>query len=323
MFRRLTTVLVVVALAAGHAAVWALPAQDDAAVLWRDPGEIEKLDFAGGPGGAQGEPSPPFSFVKESLAGSTAKIRVIDSHGVEWMVKFGEEVSAQTFASRVAWAAGYFAIPIYFIPSGTITGVTSLTRAAKYVKPDGGFIDASFERYLDSSVRWLADAQSWRWNTNPFVRTPQLNGLKILAMLLADWDNKDSRDIKHGSNTAILRYPTGEARYLVVDWGGSLGTVGSYLTRSKWNCVGFDRQTRDFVRMAHGNAIEWGYAGQHTGDFIDGIHLDDVRWILTYLGRISDVQLREGLLASGATPAAAQCFAQALSERIARLQALR
>jgi hypothetical protein len=335
MFRSSAAVLVVVALCGDpatvvssasprrHDATAALVAkQDEAAVLWRDPGQIEQLDFTHGPGGAQGRPTPPFQFVDESLTGSTAKVRIVDSNGVMWMVKFGEEVRAQTFAARLTWSVGYFALPIYFIPSGTITGVTALKRAAKYVKPDGRFANASFQVYLDSSVRWLGDARSWSWNANPFVGTHQLNGLKVLLMLLSDWDNKDARNLKYGSNTAIFVYPDGEARYLVTDWGGSMGTVGGHLSRSKWNCVGFELQTHDFVRTVHG-VLEWGYLGQHTEDFTYGIRLDDVRWLLTYLGRVSDTQLRDGLLSSGAMPGAANCFVAALRKRIAALQALR
>ena len=225
--------------------------KEDVPVLWRDPGEIEKLDFADGPGGARTRPEPPFQFIDESLTGTKAKVRVVDSHGVRWMVKFGTEVRAQTFAARLVWALGYFALPTYFVPSGSIAGVTPLKRAAKYVKPDGRFTDASFQLYLDAEVHWLSDAKSWSWTANPFVGTRQLNGLKILVMLLSDSDNKDARNRKFGSNTAILEYPSGEARYVVSDWGGAMGTWGGYLDRSNWNCIGFAVQTRDFITVAH------------------------------------------------------------------------
>src|SRR5262249_39236446 len=56
--------------------------KEDVPVLWRDPGEIEKLDFADGPGGARTRPEPPFQFIDESLTGTKAKVRVVDSHGV-------------------------------------------------------------------------------------------------------------------------------------------------------------------------------------------------------------------------------------------------
>jgi len=317
-------VLALALVGAGQNAVRAsAPSHDEVAVLWRDPGEVESRDLSGGPGGAQGEPQPPFQFLDEPMTGTTAKIRIVDAKGVRWMVKFGEEVRPQTFAARLVWAMGYFALPIYFVPEGTILGAAGLTRAAKYVAPNGRFRDASFEIYVDSPVRWLGDRQSWSWNANPFVGTHQLNGLKVLLMLLSDWDNKDARNVTRGSNTAILVYPGDEARYLVTDWGASMGTWGSYENRSKWNCFGFELQTRDFVRLGPRRTLEWGYVGQDTENFINGISVEDVRWLLTYLGRVSDTQLRDGLRASGATPAETSCFSRALRKRVAALQALR
>jgi hypothetical protein len=288
-------------------------------ILWRDPGEIETLDLAAGPGGANG-PVPPFQFVNENLSGTTAKIRVVDANGVAWMVKFGEEARPQVFAARLAWALGYFALPIDFVPHGTIVGAGPLTRAAKYVSPDGRFTNASFQLYLDTDIRWHSNTESWSWNANPFVGTHELNGLKILVMLLSDWDNKDARDVRFGSNTAILEYPDGEARYVVADWGGSMGTWGGYLNRSKWNCTGFTVESRDFVKVGHNQTLMWRYSGQHTYDFTAGIQIDDVRWLLSYLGRISDIQLHDALTASGAGPAGARCFATSLRKRIDALQ---
>ena len=50
-------------------------------------------------------------------------------------------------------------------------------------------------------------------------------------MLLADWDTKDRRDVARGSNTAIFEHRVSrwrrEARYLITDWGGSMGRWGS------------------------------------------------------------------------------------------------
>jgi len=336
MHRKSIAVLVLVALAAGHLVAHTSElstqnrevsaatdsARPDTRALWRDPGDVEKLDFANGPGGPEEAPQPPFRFVEETLAGSTAKMRVIDARGVAWMVKFGGEVSTQTFAARLAWAVGYFAIPMYFVASGTVQDVGRLKRAKAYVKSDGRFKNASFERYLDSSIHWLGDTRSWSWSSNPFVGTPELNGLKILVMLLSDWDNKDARDIKRGSNTAILVYPGGETHYAVVDWGASMGKWGGYLQRDKWQCGDYKRQTYDFVRGVRGNVIQWGYSGQHTKDFTEGVHVDDVRWLLKYLGRINDAQLRGGLGSSGASRAGADCFVKAIRNRISQLQSI-
>ena len=64
---------------------------------------------------------------------------------------------------------------------------------------------ARLDRFLDGHF----DEHSWAWNENPFVESHELNGLKILLMLLSNWDNKDVRDIARGSNTAIFEYRVG------------------------------------------------------------------------------------------------------------------
>lgn len=297
-------------------------------ILWRDPGAVESLDFVGGVTGRNRAPKPPFTFIEESLSGSNPKIHVTDANGVEWSVKFGTEVNAETFATRLAWAAGYFVEPAYFVASGQVRNVGKLTRAKEHVKSDGRFADARFEMQREKGIKKLDQEESWGWLKNPFTGTKELNGLKVIFMLTSNWDNKDVRDIKRGSNTAIFRYPakfTGgdaEDRYLITDWGGSMGKWGGYASREKWDCKGFRSQTKDFVKGMKGDLVQFGYSGQHTDDFKSDIRASDVKWLLQYLGRITDAQLRDGLQASGATTEEVECFAQSLRDRINQLKAV-
>ena len=94
---------------------------------------------------------------------------------------------------------------------------------------DGTFREARFE-LEDPAVRMLFDEHSWAWNDNPFLGTPQLSGLKMVIMLLSNWDTKDRRDVSRGSNTAIFEHRgsrwSREARYLITDWGRCDGEVG-------------------------------------------------------------------------------------------------
>ena len=62
----------------------------------------------------------------------------------------------------------------------------------------------------------------------------------------------DRRDVSRGSNTAIFEHRTSrwgrEARYLITDWGGSMGRWGSNIvTRGRWDPAGFEAQNADFV----------------------------------------------------------------------------
>jgi hypothetical protein len=98
-----------------------------------------------------------------------------------------------------------------------------------------------------------------------------------------------------------------------------MGKTGSPLTRTKWDCEGFAAQNADFVRGVAEGLVQWGYTGQRTDEATEGIKVGDVRWLMRYLGRVTDGQLREGLLVSGATSDEADCFTRALRRRIEQL----
>src|SRR5262249_15744647 len=154
---------------------------------------------------------------------------------------------------------GYFVEPDYFVASGKIEDLGPLGRAKRHVKSDGSFVDARFEMRREKGVKKLDEEESWSWIQNPFVGSKELNGLKVIMMLVSNWDNKDVRDVRRGSNTAIFRTPTDgglEDRYLITDWGGSMGKWGGLISREKWDCNGFRGQTRDFVKGAKGDQIE-------------------------------------------------------------------
>jgi len=284
-------------------------------VLWRDPGAIERIDFAHA-AGHEGPPRPPFRFVEERLSGNSPKVIVIDSLGVRWRVKGGREARPESFATRLVSALGYYAAATWFLPRGTINDVRGLTRAKRFISADGRFTDASFERQ-DPDFESLSD--SWAWTDNPFTGTNQLGGLKVVVMLLADWDNKDERDRQLGSNTGTFGRAT--RIYGVSDWGQSLGGWGPKLTPNAWNCDRYTVQTKAFAKR-ESQRITFGFTGHHTDDFKNDITVENVRWLMRYLGRVSDAQLRAGLRASGATPREVTCFAGQLRRRIRQLQSV-
>jgi hypothetical protein len=292
-------------------------------VLWRDPGAIERLDLVSGPGGPDCIPVPPYRFVEEHASGSQPCVSVTDGRGRRWRVKWGQEVRCETFAVRLAWACGYFAEITHLVASGRIDGVGPLTRAAGCVDASGAFTDARFE-LDDPAVEKLFEAHSWSWTDNPFVGTRELAGLKILLMLISNWDNKDQRDVARGSNTAIyvtrLSRWRREAQYLIVDWGGSMGRWGrAVVTRGRWDPDGFAAQTPQFVTGVSGAFVQFGYTGQRTLDARANIRVEDVAWLCRYLGRVTDAQLRAALGASGATDEESVSFTASLRARIDQL----
>ena len=142
-------------------------------------------------------------------------------------------------------------------------------------------------------------------------------------MLVSDWDNKDARDQDRDSNLAIFQeHAASGTRYLffVADWGGSMGKWGGVAGRSRWDAKGFASQTPGFVRLSRSGSLEWGYSGQRTQDQVRDIRVIDVAWLLQYLGRITDDQLRAGLTSSGATPEEVESFTASLRDRISQLQ---
>ncbi len=292
-------------------------------VIWRNPGEVQKLDLRNGPGGADGAPEPPFRFLEEHASGSQPCVSVTDAAGRRWRVKWGPEVRSENVAVRIAWACGYFSEVTYFIASGTIDGAGELRRARACLDERGAFIEARFE-LDDPAVRKMFEEHSWAWDDNPFVGSAQLNGLKVLVMLLSNWDTKDRRDVARGSNTAIYEHRVSrwrrEARYLISDWGGSMGRWGSNIvTRGRWDPAGFAAQSPEFVTRVDEDIVYFGYVGQRTADVAHNIAPAHVRWLHGYLGRITDAQLRDALLASGATDDEASTFTGALRERINQL----
>jgi hypothetical protein len=291
--------------------------------LWREPSAAGSANLAFGPGGRDSVPSPPFHFVEEHMTGSQPCVAVRDARGRLWRVKWGHEAKPEAFAVRLAHACGYFAEVTHYIAEGRIEEITSLARARGAIGADGEFRDGRFE-LEDRGVRMLFDEHSWAWHDNPFLDTPQLSGLKIVVMLLSNWDTKDRRDVSRGSNTAIFEYRTSrwgrEARYLITDWGGAMGKWGSnVVSRDRWDPAGFEAQTPFFVTGVKDGYVNFGYQGQRTAEITRGITVDHVAWFYEYARRISEGALREGLLASGASLDEAVRFARALLNRIDQL----
>ena len=195
---------------------------DTIRVLWRDPGPIGAKDLYWGAGSADRAPKPPFTFVKEDTSGTKPKIEVTDAGGVEWTIKLApaspadNEVHAEIAASRLIWAFGFFVDENYFVREGRIEKAQKLSRAADLVGPDGTFRTARFER----KARGGEHFGNWAVENNAFNGTKELSALKILIVLVGNWDARPE-------NAAIVRVarPDGdvEERYLLSDLGTAFG----------------------------------------------------------------------------------------------------
>jgi hypothetical protein len=99
-----------------------------------------------------------------------------------------------------------------------------------------------------------------------------------------------------------------------------MGKWGSYFKREKWDCKGFSYQSEKFVQSVNNGVVTFGYSGQRTEDIREGIRVSDVRWLFGYLGRISDMQIRDALRASGASYQEVDCLTGSIRYRINQLR---
>jgi hypothetical protein len=281
--------------------------------LWKEPPPVSMSDWTWGPGGPDSAPRPPFTFLKEKMDGTNPKVEVRDAANRTWVVKFGSEVHSDTFAPRLLYVLGYGATPTYYVAEGSISGVSGLKRAKYFISKTGAFRNARFKMHHGEDG---AESKTWSWTQNPFVGSHELGGLKILMMLTSNWDAKDARDGDGESNNSMI----GHDWYAVTDWGASMGTSGGFFRRDRWDWIGYRAQTAAFVRSRPDGNLVFSFKGKHGQDIATGIRVEDVRWLLTYLSRVTDEGLQTGLVASGASPAVAQEFAACMRARIDQLQ---
>lgn len=299
---------------AGVSCAASIPAAQ-AQTLWKDRRPLTTEEWSRGPWGTDAAPQPPFRFIKENLNGTNPKVEVSDATGRRWTAKFGGEVHSDVFAARLSYALGYAASPTYFVSSGVIDEVGGLRRAKFFVSRYGAFQTARFK--LKQSHK-----DSWSWADNPFNGTRELGGLKVLVMLLSNWDTKDIRDGEGANNGVFDKFrPDGVRQWFAVtDWGASMGKTGGFFTRERWDWRGYRDQTPNFVRLRADGSLQWGFDGKHGRDITAGVGIEDVRWLLPRLLPITDEQLLAGLEESGASPEVARHFVQSIRLRVQQLQ---
>jgi hypothetical protein len=293
-------------------------------LLWEEPADIEQRDLFHGPGGRQGAPDPEsrFIFLRKSTSGSQKKIIVKDDAGREWTVKFGPEARPETTATRFLWAAGYHVDQNYFVERARIEG---------YEPPD--VRNVRFERQGDG----FEEAGTWSWESNPFVGTRELDGLKVLIALLKNWDLKTS------NNKIVLREtPGGSAAkrvYYVSDLGATLGATGSFWNqvpllgdlpprlplglgtkKGKGHPEAFSQE--DFIKGVRDGEVEFNHERKRGRKVLKGVTVENARWMGNLLARLSDKQLADAFRAGGFNDSETAVYQRAMRERIRQLQQL-
>lgn len=294
--------------------------------IWQDPGDVASLDLLYGAGGKALAPDPagPFTFVKEDFAGTSPKFDVTDGQGVEWKVKLGPEVQAETAATRFLWAAGYFVDDDYYVAELTVKGMPVLKRGRKFVSA-GGVVHRARMELKRTTVKKIGD---WDWFDNPFRGQREFNGLRVMMSLLNNWD------LKPINNSIYV--VDGERHYVVSDVGATFGKTGNALTRSKG--VPRDYERSKFVANATAEDVDFVL---HSRPFFLSVfevknyrfrtrmesvtkHIPraDARWLGQRLSLLTDDQIRDGFRAGGYGAGDVEDLARALRARIAALAGL-
>jgi len=268
-------------------------------VLWREPSDIASRNLYLGPGGEAMKPDlNKVTFIEEKETSRSAKFRVRDALGREWMVKVGGDAQAEVAASRIVWAVGYYTDVSYLVTRVEITG-------------KGTFENARFE----ARSKGIKRLDEWMWDDNPFSGTNEFQGLKVLLALLDNWNLKNE-------NTKLLFVREDEAarselRYIISDFDVKFDKAESW--PSVWHAPLVKSATAaKFIVKVKDNIIDFGYTGKHK-ERLAGITIAQAKWIGIWLARLSDGQLRDALRAGNYSPDEIQFLEKTLRSRINEL----
>jgi hypothetical protein len=273
-------------------------------VLWRAPVNIERRNLFLGPGGPSMKPNlTRIKFLKEEKGGYSTKYRIRDGSGRVWVAKVGKEAQSETSAVRLLWAVGYETEVNYLVPRLTIPGHGAFENVRLEARPTS-------EKRLDE----------WKWDQNPFVGRPEFDGLKVMMVLLNNWDIKDSNNVilfRRESDRNVLRY-------VISDLGATFGKTGSLplfwrITRSRNSPEDYEKAK--FIEGVNGRMVNFRYGGKKR-EIFDNIPVERARWLGNMLARLSEKQIKDAFRAANYDSEEAEILTEAVRGRIAELNNL-
>ena len=267
------------------------------AVMWQP--VSSPLDLYAGPGGDEMRPDlSRIKFIKEEKRGHNKKFRIEDGRGRVWIAKLGREAQPETAAVRLLYGMGYKTEVNYLVPSLTIPGKGTFRNVRLEARP------ADIERLGE-----------WKWNSNPFVGSKELQGLKMMMVFMTNWDVLDLQN-------EILQKGD-EHHYIVSDLGATFGKLGNnnlpiiYRLGRKTGSPKHYSRTR-FVKDVDGNEVKLAYKGKNRKLF-KGFTISDARWLADNLNRLSDSQIRDAFRAANYSPADVETYLRAIRNKIDEL----
>src|SRR5689334_15237870 len=270
-------------------------------VMWKDPTDLESRNLILGAGGEEMKPDiSQVTFIEEKKGGWSTKYRVRDANGNEWIAKIGKEAQPDTAANRLLWALGYETEVAYLIPKLKIEGKGEYENVRLEARPKN-----------------VKRAGNWMWENNPFKDSPEFRGLKILMVMINNWDMKDDNNeilAERGDTTG-----EGELRYIISDLGATFGKTGGFLSRSRNDVP--DYVKAEFIKKVNGDVIDFHYSGKNQKLF-DGLTVADAHWLSNLLKRLSDDQIKDSFRAANYSAEEVDLLAGAFRERINALAKL-
>lgn len=268
-------------------------------VLWRAPDDIASRNLLLGAGGEAMKPDlSRVTFLEVKEGGWSTKYRVRDGSGNEWVAKLSKEAQPETAANRLVWAAGYETEIVYLVPELEIQG----KGIFKNVK-------------LEARPKDVKRTEFWLWDSNPFLGKQEFQGLKIMMALINNWDMKDDNN----AILAVKGVTDSERRFIISDLGATFGKTGGVFSRSRNKPS--DYVKAEFVKGVRGNVIEFNYGGKNKSLF-ENISVADAKWLASWLGRLSDDQIRDAFRAGNYTSDEVEMLTGAFRARINALARL-
>jgi hypothetical protein len=275
------------------------------AIMWEP--VSESRDMFWGPGGQEMAPDlSKITFVKKESGGHNKKYRIKDGSGRTWIAKLGREARPETAAVRMLYGLGYKTEINYLVPRLTIPTKGTFTNVRLELRPEN--VDRVGE---------------WKWRSNPFVESPELQALKIMQVFMTNWDVLDKQN-------EILKVdtPNGvEYQYIISDLGRTFGKYGNNNLPIFYR---LGRRTGDprpwskasFVKGIEKNGrIKWGVKGKNRGIYKD-ITVADAAWLLGRLKTLNDAQITDAFRAANYSPTETDMYLKAVKRRINELENL-
>ncbi len=263
------------------------------AILWQEPTAVSAQNLLLGAGGEAMRPDlSRVTFLEKKEGGYSTKYRVRDAAGNEWIAKIGKEAQPETSANRILWAIGYETEIVYLVPHLTIEGKGTFDNVRLEARPKN-----------------IKRSGNWRWDDNPFVGKPEFQALKIMMLMINNWDMKDT------NNQILIPKDSTDPKliYIISDLGGTFGKTGGAISRSRNKPS--DYVKANFIEKIKGDVIDFNYRGKNKKLF-DDITVANARWLSVLLGRLSDEQIKDAFRAANYSPDEVDKLAAAFRSRM-------